>query len=45
MCKGTLFFAHMQIYSYLCSEIYEPRSKGRNFLDIWQMKNNSSWTN
>ena len=31
MCKGTLFFAHMQIYSYLCSEIYEPRSKGRNY--------------
>ena len=34
MRKGTLFFAHMQIYSYLCTEIYEPRSKGRNYFTI-----------
>ena len=42
--KVRFFFAHIHFFVSL-QRNYEPRSKGRNFLQLWQMKNNSSLTN
>ena len=39
------FFLRIYIFFVSLQRNYEPRSKGRNFLQLWQMKNNSSLTN